>query len=86
MGTKFVAANPQFREYSKSGRTLVEKQKELKVKRDGKQVREANPDHKDTTALEAEGFAAIKAFVLGNATYHPRIWLVEPTTKVDQGT
>lgn len=80
MAKKFVGNNPQFGKYAKSGRTLNEKQTEVKVKRDGKTVREANPDYKGTTALEAEGRAAIKAFVLGNSTYHPRIWIVEPTT------
>lgn len=56
------------------------------MKRDGKTVREANPNHKSTTALEAEGRAAIKAFVLGSSTYHPRIWVVEPTTKAQGPT
>jgi hypothetical protein len=83
MGVKFVEANPQFARYAKSGRTLVEKQQEIKVKRDGKTVREANPDFKEKGALEAEGFAAIKAFVIGNEHYHPRVWVVEPTAKAE---
>ncbi len=81
MAAKFLDANPQFRPYSKAGRTLAEKQKDRKVKRDGRTVREANPDYKDATALEAEGFAAIKSFVVASEDYLPRVWLVEPTTK-----
>lgn len=86
MAKKFVENNPQFGKYAKSGRTIDQKQSEVKVKRDGKTVRETNPNHKSTTALEAEGRAAIKAFVLGNATYHPRIWVVEPTTRAQSST
>jgi|GEM_PF-1551940 len=83
MGETFLRANDGFRRFSKNGRTLNEKKKTVGGKNNS--PAEMNPGYKNASALETEGFNAIKSFVLGNATYHPRIWLVEPTTKVGGG-
>ncbi len=73
MATKFTDANPTFKRYLGQGRSAKEQ----------KGKAETNPDFKAASPLEAEGRAAIKQFVKANADYHPKIWLVEPTTKAD---
>ena len=76
MGAKFVGANPDFAAYSAVGRTAAEKK--------AKKGNAPNPERKDASATETEGLAKIKAFVKSKAsTYAPRIWIVEPTTKVE---
>jgi len=78
MGQKFVAAHPQFKEHEASGRTKAEQQK--------KKGRADNPDYKDASASEVQALAQIKQFVKDNRrTYAPRVWVVEPTTKVSGG-
>ncbi len=77
MGEKFTKAHPEFEKYQEAGRTAGEKKE--------KKGKNANPDYKAEGALEAEGRTKIKAFVKGNADYHPRIWLVEPTTRAEPG-
>ena len=64
--------------------------KGLQGLREKMQIRftDTNPDFKKYVAaagteLETEGSQKIKDFVTGRKEYHPKIWLVEPTTKVD---
>ena len=83
MGARFVKEHPDFQKYHGQSRAAHEKKKTVKVKENGKRVEKDNEAYRPETEAETVGKQKIKDFVVATADYHPRVWLIEPTTKAD---
>ncbi len=53
------------------------------MKENGKRVEKDDEAYRPETEAETVGKQKIKDFVVATADYHPRVWLIEPTTKAD---
>lgn len=83
MGDRFVKKHEEFRKYYGKARAAHEKKEKIKVKENGKRVEKDNEAYRPATEAETVGKQKIKDFVIATKEYHPRVWLIEPTTKAD---
>jgi len=85
MADKFLAEDEKtrkFQQYLSVGRRDTQKEERTKTKTNGRWAEGSNPEFMPPSAKEADGKAAIEDFVKRDDLYHPKIWLVEPTTRV----